>query len=95
MATLDTANVRRFSWRCWSLAWADAIPGKHTITPRAIDHDGNVQPAKDNPLIANKINLLGGSIGNFPMVNASRYGRCQAAALLSTPPDHLLGLQPE
>jgi DMSO/TMAO reductase YedYZ molybdopterin-dependent catalytic subunit len=54
-AMLDTANVRRFSWRFWSLDWADAEPGKHTITSRAIDHEGSVQPAKDDPLIANKM----------------------------------------
>ena len=54
-ATLDTANVRRFSWRFWSLDWPDAEPGVHTITSRAIDTEGNIQPAQDDPLIANKI----------------------------------------
>lgn len=54
-AKLDTANVRRFSWRFWSLDWPDAEPGEHTITARAIDKAGNVQPAKTDPLIANKI----------------------------------------
>jgi DMSO/TMAO reductase YedYZ molybdopterin-dependent catalytic subunit len=54
-ARLDTANVRRFSWLFWSLDWSDAEPGEHTITSRAIDKEGNIQPAKDDPLIANKI----------------------------------------
>jgi DMSO/TMAO reductase YedYZ molybdopterin-dependent catalytic subunit len=54
-AKLDTANVRRFSWRFWSLDWTDAEPGEHTITARAIDKEGNIQPAKTDPLIANKI----------------------------------------
>jgi DMSO/TMAO reductase YedYZ molybdopterin-dependent catalytic subunit len=54
-AKLDTTHVRRFSWRFWSLDWIDAEPGDHTITSRAIDKEGNVQPAKDNPLIANKV----------------------------------------
>jgi DMSO/TMAO reductase YedYZ molybdopterin-dependent catalytic subunit len=54
-AKLDTANVRRFSWRFWSLDWTDAEPGEHTITARAIDTEGNVQPAAADPLIANKI----------------------------------------
>jgi DMSO/TMAO reductase YedYZ molybdopterin-dependent catalytic subunit len=54
-AKLDTANVRRFSWRFWSLDWTDAEPGEHTITSRAIDNEGNLQPAKTDPLIANKI----------------------------------------
>jgi len=55
MATLDTDNVRRFSWRFWSLDWADATPGEHTVTSRVIDTEGNIQPAADDPLIANKI----------------------------------------
>ena len=54
-ATLDTDNVRRFSWRFWSLDWADVAPGEHAITARAIDTDGNVQPAADDPLLVNKI----------------------------------------
>lgn len=54
-ATLDTTNVRRFSWRFWSLDWPDAAPGEHAITTRAIDTEGNSQPAADDPLIANKI----------------------------------------
>ena len=31
-----------------------ACTGEHTITSRAIDRSGNVQPAMDDPLIANK-----------------------------------------
>ncbi|MFN2203106.1 MAG: sulfite oxidase [Caldilineaceae bacterium] len=54
-AVLDTDNVRRFSWRFWSLDWLDAEPGEHTITSRAIDTEGNIQPAKNDPLIAGKI----------------------------------------
>jgi len=34
---------------------ADVELGEHTITARAIDKEGNLQPAKDDPLIANKI----------------------------------------
>ncbi len=54
-ATLDTENIRRFSWRFWSLDWAAAEPGEHSITARAIDSEGNVQPAADDPFITNKI----------------------------------------
>jgi DMSO/TMAO reductase YedYZ molybdopterin-dependent catalytic subunit len=54
-ATLDTANVRRFSWRLWTLDWPEAESGVHAITSRAIATEGNLQPAKDDPLIANKI----------------------------------------
>jgi DMSO/TMAO reductase YedYZ molybdopterin-dependent catalytic subunit len=52
---LNEENVGRFAWRFWTLAWPDAEPGEHSITSRAIDTRGNVQPAKDDPLIANKI----------------------------------------
>jgi hypothetical protein len=54
-ATPDTANVRRFSWRFWTLDWPDAGPGEYTITARATDREGNIQPAKDDPLIATKV----------------------------------------
>ena len=32
-----------FAWRGWSFAW-DALPGEHTLTCRATDADGDVQP---------------------------------------------------
>lgn len=54
-ATLDSNNVRRFAWRFWSLNWPDATPGEHSITARATDPEGNVQPAADEPFITNKI----------------------------------------
>jgi hypothetical protein len=30
------------------------MPGEHAITPRAIDRAGDIQPAMDEPSIANK-----------------------------------------
>jgi len=54
-AVLDKTNVRRFSWRFWSLDWTDAEPGEHSITARAFDTEGNIQPAANDPLIANKV----------------------------------------
>jgi DMSO/TMAO reductase YedYZ molybdopterin-dependent catalytic subunit len=54
-AQLDTEQVRRFAWRFWTLDWPDAALGEHTITSRAIDTRGNIQPAQDDPLIANKV----------------------------------------
>jgi DMSO/TMAO reductase YedYZ molybdopterin-dependent catalytic subunit len=53
-ATIDTSEEAEFAWRIWSLDWPDASPGEHTITSRAIDTAGHVQPAMDDPLIANK-----------------------------------------
>jgi hypothetical protein len=54
-ATLDDENVRRFAWRFWSLEWPDAEAGEHSITSRATDKEGNMQPAPDDPWIANKV----------------------------------------
>ena len=42
-----------FAWRFWSLDWSPSS-GDHTVTSRAIDSAGNVQPAMDDPVIANK-----------------------------------------
>ena len=42
-----------WSWRSWSLDWHPS-PGDHAITARATDIAGNVQPAMDDPAIANK-----------------------------------------
>jgi DMSO/TMAO reductase YedYZ molybdopterin-dependent catalytic subunit len=53
-ANIDTSEEAEFAWRIWSLDWPDASPGEHTITSRAIDTAGHVQPAMDDPLIANK-----------------------------------------
>jgi DMSO/TMAO reductase YedYZ molybdopterin-dependent catalytic subunit len=54
-AQIDTSNSARFSWKFWTLDWADAEPGEHTVTSRAVDVYGNVQPAPDDPMLANKI----------------------------------------
>ncbi len=53
-AEIAPAPARHFTWRFWSLDWPDAAVGEHTITTRAIDTSGNVQPAPDDPMIANK-----------------------------------------
>jgi DMSO/TMAO reductase YedYZ molybdopterin-dependent catalytic subunit len=53
-ATLDASEQAAFAWRMWSLDWPDATPGEHTITTRAIDTAGNIQPAPDDPVIAGK-----------------------------------------
>lgn len=54
-AQLDTKQTKHFAWTFWSLAWPNAIPGEHTVTTRAVDIDGAVQPAMDDPLITGKI----------------------------------------
>jgi DMSO/TMAO reductase YedYZ molybdopterin-dependent catalytic subunit len=52
-ATLAEADNSPFAWRFWHLDWA-TTSGEHTITSRAIDAAGKVQPAMDDPIIANK-----------------------------------------
>jgi DMSO/TMAO reductase YedYZ molybdopterin-dependent catalytic subunit len=53
-ATIDEGIGSDFSWKFWSLSWPNAAPGEHTITSRATDTSGNVQPAMTDPQIANK-----------------------------------------
>ncbi len=44
-----------FVWRRWSLDWGQPTSGEHTVTSRAFDTSGRVQPAPDDPVIANKL----------------------------------------
>jgi DMSO/TMAO reductase YedYZ molybdopterin-dependent catalytic subunit len=53
-ATIDRSEQAEFAWKLWSLEWANATPGEHTITARAVDTQGNVQPAMEDPRIAKK-----------------------------------------
>jgi hypothetical protein len=42
-----------FEWQAWTLDWSPT-PGEHSITSRATDTAGTVQPAMDDPVIVNK-----------------------------------------
>jgi DMSO/TMAO reductase YedYZ molybdopterin-dependent catalytic subunit len=55
-ATLDRTPGEEadFAWRIWSLDWGAPAPGEHTITSRAIDTQGQVQPAPDDPWLTGK-----------------------------------------
>ena len=53
-ATIDEGQDSEFSWKLWSFPWASPAAGEHTITSRAIDTQGNIQPAQDDPWIAGK-----------------------------------------
>jgi DMSO/TMAO reductase YedYZ molybdopterin-dependent catalytic subunit len=53
-ATIDRREQADFAWKLWSLEWANATPGEHAITSRAVDTQGNVQPAMEDPRIAKK-----------------------------------------
>jgi DMSO/TMAO reductase YedYZ molybdopterin-dependent catalytic subunit len=43
-----------FAWVFWTLRLGRLTPGEHTIRSRAIDEEGNVQPAPDDPFLASK-----------------------------------------
>lgn len=53
-ATIDRGQEHEFAWKFWHMDWEDAAAGEHTITSRAIDRTGDVQPAMSDPIIANK-----------------------------------------
>jgi len=45
----------KFAWRFWTFDWGKPAPGEHTVTSRAYDTHGNVQPAPDDPYLASKV----------------------------------------
>lgn len=53
-ATIDRTDDAPYAWKIWSLDWPSASTGEHSITSRAIDTAGNVQPAMTDPVIAKK-----------------------------------------
>jgi DMSO/TMAO reductase YedYZ molybdopterin-dependent catalytic subunit len=44
-----------YEWQRWGFDWAQPTYGEHTITSRAFDTSGRIQPAPDEPIIANKL----------------------------------------
>lgn len=53
-ATLTERTEDDYAWVFWTFAWDAPNPGEHTVTSRATDVDGNVQPAPDDPLLTGK-----------------------------------------
>ncbi len=53
-ATIDQSDEAEFAWKIWHLDWDNPAPGEHTVTSRAVDVSGQVQPAMDDPWIAKK-----------------------------------------
>jgi DMSO/TMAO reductase YedYZ molybdopterin-dependent catalytic subunit len=53
-ASIDRSEEADHAWRIWSVDWERPSPGEHRITSRAVDFEGHVQPAMDDPVIANK-----------------------------------------
>ena len=50
---IDDTDSAEFAWKLWYHDW-QAAKGEHTIISRAIDKQGRVQPAMDDPVIAKK-----------------------------------------
>jgi len=53
-ARIDRAQNAEFAWKTWSAEWPDAAAGEHSITSRAVDAQGKVQPAADAPEMVGK-----------------------------------------
>jgi DMSO/TMAO reductase YedYZ molybdopterin-dependent catalytic subunit len=53
-ATIGEGRESEFAWKFWSVAWPNATPGEHSVTSRAIDTAGEIQPAMTDPRIVNK-----------------------------------------
>ena len=53
-ATIDHSEEAEFAWKIWHLDWENPATGEHTVTSRAIDVSGQIQPAMDDPWIAKK-----------------------------------------
>lgn len=53
-AKIDQSETAEFAWKIWSVESIALSAGEHTVTSRAIDNMGSVQPAMDDPSIANK-----------------------------------------
>jgi DMSO/TMAO reductase YedYZ molybdopterin-dependent catalytic subunit len=42
------------AWRFWTFDWGRPAPGEHTVTSRAFDVHGNLQPAPDDEFLASR-----------------------------------------
>jgi DMSO/TMAO reductase YedYZ molybdopterin-dependent catalytic subunit len=53
-ATLTEGGESDFAWTFWTFDWGTPASGEYAITSRAVDANGDVQPAPDDPLLAGK-----------------------------------------
>jgi len=51
---LGRAGSSGFAWRFWTFDWGHPTPGEHSVTSRAFDEHGNVQPRPEDEIIANR-----------------------------------------
>jgi DMSO/TMAO reductase YedYZ molybdopterin-dependent catalytic subunit len=52
-ATLDR-RPHRFAWTFWTLDWGRPASGEHTVTSRAFDENGAMQPTPQDPSVADR-----------------------------------------
>ena len=52
--TIDPEEDAEFAWKIWHLDWNNPPKGEHTVVSRAIDTNGNIQPAADSDYITGK-----------------------------------------
>jgi hypothetical protein len=50
-ASLARSPSAKYAWTFFSFDWSKPAPGEHTVVSRAIDREGRVQPAADDPEI--------------------------------------------
>jgi DMSO/TMAO reductase YedYZ molybdopterin-dependent catalytic subunit len=50
-AHLDTHEHGKYSWTFWNFDWKSPDHGDHTVVSRAIDREGRIQPAFEDPEI--------------------------------------------
>lgn len=53
-AKIDASEESEFAWNIWYLDWQAPPKGEHTVTSRATDTAGHVQPVMDDPWIVKK-----------------------------------------
>jgi DMSO/TMAO reductase YedYZ molybdopterin-dependent catalytic subunit len=51
----ERRHSRGYAWTFWTFNWGRPASGEHTVRSRAIDINGNVQPAPNDPFLASKI----------------------------------------
>lgn len=52
--TSQGASANGLVWQFWTFDWGTPSPGTHTVTSRAFDVNGNVQPPPDDPYLSSR-----------------------------------------
>jgi DMSO/TMAO reductase YedYZ molybdopterin-dependent catalytic subunit len=53
-AEIDRAHQGKYTWKFWNYTWKKPFAGEHKVVSRAIDAEGRIQPASDDPPIKMK-----------------------------------------